>query len=108
MIGERYWSTGITVWRTSGGWFATLSFYDGGFAQPGATEGQLGTRYALPTVTAAIALAKADAERLGIEWHEPTIYYRGDGEEPEYSPPAAWAELVSDEAKRLGWKPCYR
>ena len=122
MIGERYWSTGITVeWRyaSSGlnGWTAKAEFYDGGWAgddDPAngriVTEGVLRTRYPVrdadgstATLSPVIDAVKADAERLGIEWKDPAIYYPSDGQTDE-PPPAGWRDLLRAEASRLGWR----
>jgi hypothetical protein len=50
---------------------------------------------------------RADAERLGIQWRDPTVYYKGDGEDPEYPPPDGWRELLAAQAARLGWYSIY-
>ena len=124
MIGERYWSTGVTVRHfTDGlgrpGWGASLTFHDGGFcsddtdARAVATQGDLATRYfvrdgaALDGLTVALDVLTADAERLGVEFRAdagPWLYYQGDGEDPAWPPPPDWRELLTAQAARLGWQ----
>lgn len=113
MIGSRYWSTGITVWRAYGTrdeWFAEVSFFDDGFCQGGSTEGLVRTLYAVPLHTA-VDVLKADVERLGIEFQYPDggprIYYRGDGENADCPPPAGWRLRIEATARRLGWRSPY-
>lgn len=120
MIGSSYWSPGITVVHTySGGgkdgWAATLEYLDGGFCndEPDrgivSTEGTLCTRYCVKDgscpdpLGTAIDVLKADAERMGIAWREPCLYYRGDGGNPDYPPPAGWLDLLQAQAGRIGW-----
>jgi hypothetical protein len=135
MIGNGYWSTGISVWYAySGqgrhGWAAKVEYYDDGFCSDDAdtgqvstegtlrTEGELGTRYAVQQGEAADALTvvidviKADAERLGIRWGvdravPPSLYYRGDGEDENYPPPDGWRETLAAQSERIGWRPLY-
>jgi hypothetical protein len=118
MIGERYWATGITVCRGySGdgryGWMASLDFYDDGFCEDLATQGQLATRYYVRAGDDPLGLAidtlKADAERLGIRFEasgdlSPGLWYRGDGDNPDYPPPAGWRDLLAAQAERIGWR----
>ena len=110
MIGDKYWSTGITLkwWdHDEKPWTATLSFYDDGFCDGRSTEGTLHLRYFVATAAEAIDLLKADAERLGITWSSvgncPQLYLKGDGEDPEWPPPPNWQEHLAAEAKRIGW-----
>lgn len=124
MIGSGYWSTGITVeYRYAGqgdyGWAAKVAYLDDGFVDdnPGArnisTEGTLHTRYAVRDCTdgtsalaAVIDVIKADAERLGITWKTPAIYYQGDGhiENIDDLPaPEGWRQMLRDQAQRIGW-----
>ena len=129
MIGNGYWSTGITVtWQYSGsgdyGWAASLEYLDDGFCNDDAdvgrvsTEGTLHTRYAVrqgetaDALTVVIDTIKADAERLGIRWGAvtpgATVYYKGDGEDEDFPPPDGWREMVNAQAERLGWQSGYR
>lgn len=119
-----YWSTGITVKHHNGKWAASVDFLDNGFANDDpdkghiSTEGKLHTRYFIADgeqvdgLTAAIDTVRADAERLGIIWRSdddvPTIYMKGDGEDPEWPAPDGWHELVNAQAERIGWTPSYR
>lgn len=123
MIGERYWSTGLTVKARleSGGklsWAVSCRYLDNGFANDNAdsaaisTEGTLHTRYYVRDgetadgLTVAIDAVIRDAITLGIVWSEetgPSLYYEGDGENPDYPPPGNWREILTAQAKRLGW-----
>lgn len=114
MVGDKYWSTGITVWHTGVGadfWAAKAEFFDGGFCDGMASEGEIRARYVGP-LAAVVDLVKADAERLGIQWGAlgdgGTIYYRGDGEHADIpGAPADWRERVNAEARRIGWHETY-
>lgn len=118
MIGNRYWTTGITVSYSAVtyGWWAGLDFYDDGFAEEGSTQGSLGTRYSIdgPNALArAIDLLKADAERLGIDFRPiegrpPMLYVPGDGEDPKEDLPQGWQRMLAEQAERLGWESAYR
>lgn len=126
MIGNGHWATGITVaWTYAGGgdygWAAEVDYLDAGFCDdiPGtshiSTEGTLRTRYAVrntkdgeSSLASVIDVIKADAERLGLEWHEPRLYYRGDGEATDYPPPDDWRETLAAQSERLGWQHPYR
>ena len=130
--GHGYWATGITVcWQPGSsvrggvrhdGWTARAEFFDGGFCDDDAdlhrvsTEGVLHTRYAVPdgdTVTglrAAIDTIVADAQRLGITFRRPVdddrpaLYYKGDGEDPEWPAPDGWEQMLAAEAERIEWR----
>lgn len=129
MIGDGYWSTGITVvWRYAGGgdygWAASADYYDDGFCDDSAderrvsTEGTLRTRYAVregktqDALTVVIDTMLADAKRLGIRWRDPlagedgtaSLYYHGDGEDPEDAPPDGWKQILAAQAERIGWR----
>jgi len=121
MIGSSYGSTGITVVHTyagggEDGWAATLDYLDGGFCndEPGkgivSTEGTLRTRYCVrdgscaDPLGTAIDVLRADAERMGILWREPCLYYRGDGESPDWPPPDGWRDMLAAQAERIGWR----
>lgn len=108
MIGQRYWSTGIVIAQIDLGWHVTLEFFDDGFCNQKSTQGTLVCRYVCDDLTASIDTLKADADSLGITWKDPTVYYQGDGEWKDYSPPEGWRELTDGHARRLGWRPCYR
>lgn len=124
MIGNGYWSTGITVeYRYAGagdyGWEAEVAYLDDGFVDdvPGtsviSTEGKLRTRYAVrdtadgaSSLGAVIDVIKADAERLGIRWKFPALYYKGDGVVDDINDlpaPEGWRELLREHAQRMGW-----
>jgi hypothetical protein len=122
MIGNGYWSTGIIVeYRYAGGgdygWEAEATYLDDGWAGddiPGtthlSTEGTLKTRYAIrdtedgaSSLAAVIDVILADAERLGITWKFPNLYYRDDGRNLEHEPPEGWRDMLAEQAQRLGW-----
>jgi len=128
MIGERYWSTGIAVaYAYAGGgdmgWAAQIDYNDNGFCNDDAdagvisTEGILRTRYSVrdgaekDALTAVIDVIRADAERLGIGFPDavtgPFVYYKGDGEDPEFPPPDGWREMLAAQAERIGWRVIY-
>jgi hypothetical protein len=120
-----YWSVGITVqWRERsgsnngqphGGWGASLEFLDDGFCNDDAdtgrvsTQGTLNTRYFVADgerasgLSAAVDALIADAQRLGIEFTNRSLYYKGDGEDPEFPPPDGWEAQLVAEAARIGW-----
>jgi len=121
MIGSSYWSAGITVVHAyagggEDGWAASMDYLDGGFCndEPGkgivSTEGTLHTRYQVKDgscadpLGTAIGVLRADAERVGIQWREPCLYYRGDGEDPDCPPPPGWLDLLQAQASRIGWR----
>jgi hypothetical protein len=112
MIGNEYWSTGITLkwWdHPEKPWTSSLDFFDDGFCDLGSTEGGLRLRYCVPTPAEAIDTLKTDAERLGITWRvggggQPYLYMKGDGEDPEWPPPPDWRAILEAEAKRIGWR----
>lgn len=120
MIGDGYWSTGITVrYSAREGWGASLKFLDAGFVNDSAddmrvsTEGTLHTRYYIEdgkhtdALTVVIDVVKTDAERLGIRWENPHVYMDGDGEWNDRDYPDGWRRLVDSQAERLGWEPLY-
>lgn len=118
--------------ETHSGWKASLDFYDDGHAgdenaaaEQISTQGHLETRYFvtdadIPStphrpggtasgLTTAIDVLLTDAERLGIDlmtWTDdrPFLYYRGDGEDPNFEPPQGWREALNREAGRMGWR----
>jgi hypothetical protein len=116
MIGDSYWSSGITLTYhpSSQGWHASAKFYDGGFGYSDADTGQISTigllesRYHIPDgderdgLTAVLDTVKADAEQLGIHWRDPALFVGGDAEDPQ-SLPADWRTLLDEHASRLGW-----
>lgn len=123
MIGNGYWSNGITVRYSDGRWSASVDYYDNGFANDRAdagevsTEGTIHTRYFLrdgkttDALTVAVDVVKADAERFGIIWNTPGVgpfvYMDGDGENGGRPLPSNWRELVDAQARRLGWESLY-
>jgi len=120
MIGNGYWSTGITVRFSDGKWAASAGYLDNGFCDDSAeqervsTQGKLHTRYYLrdgqtkDALTVAVDTVKTDAERLGISWRDPHVYMDGDGEWEDREYPPDWRLLVDEQARRLGWDPLYR
>lgn len=132
MIGNGYWSTGISVaWLPGdggrpGSWAARAPFYDDGWIGDDSpddglvvTEGEVRSRYGVRDglraggLTAVIDAVKADTERLGIHWRGPggrgpAIYYEHDGQGPDGPPPAGWRQLLTAQSDRLGWEAPYR
>lgn len=116
MIGETYWSTGITLRYEDSDtgdrqWMATLDFRNDRLlddAEIGqiATGGQLQTLGALPSATAAAAAVKLDAERLGISLGDkPMIYLHQENwraPNQEFGSPDVEATL-SEVCSALGW-----
>jgi len=107
------WATGITVRcdYDDSGWWAWVDFEDSTpHAHVGAMAGRIGTKYALPTLAAAIDRVLEYARQIGVVFPRlteflPTVYYAGDGES-DYAP-HNWRQLVNAEARRLGWRPIY-
>ena len=112
---DSYFAAGIVVhWlgRSDGNvprdeWSARADFRDGGHCQDDSTEGHVKTRYYLP-LAQAIDVVKADIEKLGIRWFNPTLYYESDGENRSFPPPDGWRETLRAEAARIGFKCSYR
>lgn len=107
MIGDRYWTTGITLKPNDGEWAATAEFCDNGFCDDESTEGRLKTRYYVPTMAQALDLLIGDLIKLGIKLGSadmpPMIYMQGDGEDPDVDYPDGWRELLAEQAKRVQW-----
>jgi hypothetical protein len=123
MIGDGYWSSGITLTyhESAQGWLASARFYDDGFGRSDADSGEISTVGEVSTtgvlasryfvrdgrehdgLTAAIDTVKADAERLGITWRDPALFVPGDGDDPQHPLPAQWHSLLDEHATRLGW-----
>ena len=118
MIGKRYRSTGISL-RYGGdrnlAWSGYLNFFDDGWGadDPAAGEistvGELSTRYFVATEAHQQSMRLVtdtlvrDAEALGIEFQDPMLYAHEDGEDLDYPMPEGWAELLGEQAERLGW-----
>lgn len=130
MIGNGFWSTGISVkFAYSGGgeygWAAEANFFDAGFCNDDvpagriSTEGTLRTRYPVrdtnhvAALAAAVDAVKVDAERMGVRWgvdgNGGTVYMENDGEDlpAESLPPGDWREHVNAQARRLDWAEAY-
>jgi hypothetical protein len=108
VIGDGYWTTGITLKPFDGKWAATAGFFDSGFCQDESTEGKLHTRYYCKDVEQAIDTLIADLQRLGIRLgavpgQAPSLYMQGDGEDADVDYPGGWREMLVEQAKRLGW-----
>lgn len=125
MIGKRYWSTGISISYSGDrhpGWGGEVDFLDDGFCNDEperglvSTQGWLRTHYYVPSrgghrdaLTAVTDTLTQDAERMGIEFRDPYIYAKGDGEDPDHPMPEGWVDLLEEQAERLGWEtPPYR
>ncbi len=127
MIRKRYWSTGIRIEYTdyhSPAWGGEVDFFDDSLGdhapEQGAisisTYGHLQTRYFVPStgsdrdaLTAVTDTLIRDAEQLGVEFRDPTLYATGEGLDPDYPLPEGWVDLFEEQADRLGWaRPPYR
>ena len=125
MIRKRYWSTGIRIeytYHRSPAWGGEVEFFDDTFADqdPGrgliSTYGHLQTRHFVPSrgshreaLTLVTDALIRDAEQLGVEFRDPTIYATGEGVDPDYRLPEGWVDLFEEQADRLGWAtPLYR
>ena len=88
------------------GWAATIECFDDRFAQSQAVEVTLNTKYYEPTLTQAIDTVWSLAQQLGIEV-VPTnmaLFYKGDGEDNDYPPPANFREQLQEEAEKRLWR----
>ncbi len=125
VIRKRYWSTGIRIEFTdhhSPAWGGEVDFFDDTLADQDpergliSTYGHLQTRYFVPSkgshrdaLTLVTDTLLRDAEQLGVEFRDPTIYATGEGVDPDYPLPEGWIDLFEEQADRLGWaKPPYR
>lgn len=108
MIGDTYWTTGITLkYDGRGKWAASIHFYDDGFCQDESTEGTLHTRYFVHAEVAIDALI-ADAAKMGIKLTKfndgkPSLYAYDDGESKDWPMPDGWRELLAEQAERIGF-----
>lgn len=115
MIGNAYWTTGITLRYDGRNWSLLMDFMDGGWCDAGSTEGQLRLRYMVKTddLSEGLDTLIADAVRLGIEFKAtpdsagPTLYVPGDGEHDCEVYHRDWRKILSKQAKRLGWRDVY-
>jgi len=102
-----YWTAGITLTPSGGQWSATSKFRDRRFAGPDSVEGELATRYLMPTAAEAIDVLIRELTALGIglgtERIAPWIYIEGDGEDPGIAYPPGWPALLLEQARRIGW-----
>ncbi len=104
MVGDKYWTTGITVSHFFGNrWQALVEFFDDGFCQDESTQGTLRTRY-YGDLAHAIDTVIADADRLGIQWKDRRLYSIGDGEDYESPMPEGWKLLLKAQAERVGFE----
>ncbi len=125
MIRKRYWSTGIRIEYTdchSPAWGGEVDFFDDSLGDQApeqraiSTHGRLQTRYFVPSrgsdrdaLTAVTDTLIRDAEQLGVEFRDPTLYATGEGVDPDYPLPDGWVDLFEEQADRLGWaRPPYR
>jgi hypothetical protein len=115
VIGNGYWSNGITIrYRSGGSWGGQLEYTDAGNYAPidrvtrkVSTEGKLHTRYVLrdgahlDALTVVVDTLLADAARLGIAMREPHIHL---DEEEHSDEPEGWEALAVAQCQRLGWE----
>lgn len=115
MIGNKYWSTGISVkprqnMKGSYDWTATAEFFDDGWCDNESSQGLLEARYC-GELSSVIDVVKRDVEALGIEWRNindtPMLYCYQDGEDKDWRFPDDWRELLREEAKRIGFNCLY-
>jgi hypothetical protein len=88
------------------GWQATAHWQDGKFAEGGAIEGEIRTRYFEPTLTQAIDKVMEVVEQWGLKTvHDlqPTLIYLKDGEGLDEPPPENFKQILHEEAERRGW-----
>lgn len=108
MVGNEYWSTGITLrYMPENRWSARCEFFDGGFCDNASTEGVLRTRY-FGDLAVGLDTLIADAQRFGIVFHAiihegPHLLYEGDGENKDWPPPANYRQTLAEQAQRIGW-----
>lgn len=108
MIGDKYWSTGISLkWDGRDKWAAIADFFDSGFCDDESTEGQLRTRYYVNLDTAIDTLIE-DATRLGIDFRvspgtKSSFLYCYHDDDKEWPLPEGWREILNEQAKRIGW-----
>ena len=115
MIGERYWSCGITLDYEGGDmWSASLDFYDDGWAEDSATQGVLKVRYffTLQKMSQELDALIADAKKLGIDFKvmkpmSPSLYVTGDGEHTERIYHPDWQRILAEQSARIGWVSAY-
>lgn len=115
MIGNKFFAPGITLKYGYGGsdfygWWARADFQDNGHAQDNTTSGCVHNNYA-QDIKSALDVVIHDAEKLGIEFvshlgtdNVPWLFYINDGDSTEYPPPKNWKEILTEQAKRLGWQ----
>lgn len=104
----------ITVyWGYAGsgknGWWAKLYWQDGKFAEDGAVEGVIKTRYGSKNISDSIDYVLEIADIFGLPKPSEScpvfkIFYRKDGMEVQkYPPPEGWKEILQKEANKRGW-----
>lgn len=121
----KYWAAGVVLdwddYRRR--WYGKVEYYDDGFMNDDldqgriSTEGVLGTRYGVGenhdpwrALEVVVDVLIKDAESLGIQFtstrddHRPFLYLRGDGDDPERTPPHGWREAFKKVADRHGWE----
>lgn len=109
MIGEAYWSTGVTLkWFKDDRWTAEVKFFDSGFCEDKSTEGHLITRYYI-NIQTAIDTIIADAEKIGIEFKknedgQAMLFGKHDGLSEDWPMPSNWRQILIEQAERIGWK----
>jgi hypothetical protein len=125
VIRKRYWSNGIRIEYTDyqgPAWGGEVDFFDEslGDQRPAqgviSTHGHLQTRHFVPSrgsdrdaLTAVTDTLIRDAEQLGVEFRDPTLYATGEGVDPDYPLPTNWLDLFEEQTDRLGWaRPSYR
>jgi len=116
---KRFWSTGIRIEYTdylNPAWGGEVDFFEEDWVTEDprrtlpSTYGHLQTRHLVPSrgshrdaLTVVTDTLIRDAEQLGIEFRDPTLYVTGDGVEPDYPLPEDWIDLFEEQTDRLGW-----
>ncbi len=89
------------------GWNAKINWQDSKFAESGAVEGVIRTRYFEPTLTQAINAILEVAEQWELKTLPtlpPALYYEGDSENKDFPPPENWKAVLKKEAELRGWE----
>ena len=89
------------------GWNARLTWQDSKFAELGAVEGEITTRYFEESLSNAIDAVWEVAEQWQLKTIEDlpvTLLYKDDGGCEDYPPPADWKDILCIEAEKRSWQ----
>lgn len=102
MIGDHYFSTGITITPESGKWHISANFAS-------STEGEMHLRYLVDDPVEGAKTLKEDMEALGIQFGikeiHPSVYFPGDSDNPDFP---KYVETVNKVCEALGWPNIYK